>query len=577
MTVSIAVVGMGARGLSILERIAAMRPERRLVLEVVDPGPPGPGVHREDQPDHLLLNTVAGQITVFRHDDPAASDAGVEGPSLAEWAGVPRDAYLPRRMLGAYLRFAFERLCAAMPSGVRVIVREAVVRDAERRDDGSWSLALSDGRDIRADFVVLATGHGSLRPTAVDAAARAFVAAHRARNPALDWLRSCYPLAALDTIPPKARVGVRGMGLAAVDTVIALTEGRGGRFVEAGAGELRYVPSGAEPTLVLWSRHGRPFWPRARNEKSPHDVHRPIVFDRGRVEAMRRLGPRDFAADYVPLLEAEIRHAADRIDPSASIAHVRDLLRAPSRVDTMPSAERQEALRAFFVAEERRSEIGNMSDAVKAATDAIRDLRNEIRETVEHGGLTPESHRAFVESYAPLLHVMSAGPPALRARQWRALLACGILSLGPIAPDVRPDDEAAAFVLEGADDERQECDVIVGASVDVFLPGRDASPLTGRLLERGYGRPFRNGDYHPGGWDIDRSGRLRDARGEVIGNLCAVGNPTEGPHYFTNMLPAPGLPSRITGDAQRVVEALDEWLASVPPLDRWDETEEHAA
>jgi uncharacterized NAD(P)/FAD-binding protein YdhS len=172
----------------------------------------------------------------------------------------------------------------------------------------------------------------------------------------------------------------------------------------------------------------------------------------------------------------------------------------------------------------------------------------------------PQSHREFVELYAPLLHVISAGPPALRARQWRALLDCGILSLGPTASVIALDEGAARFRLEGPDGETWECDAVVMATVDVFLPERDDAPLTRSLLEAGYGRPYRNGGYHPGGWDIDRTGRLLDATGAVIGNLCAVGNPTEGPHYFTNMLPAPGIASRITVDAQRVVDAFREWL-----------------
>ena len=555
MISSIAVVGAGPRGLSILERIAATMADRSLRVHVVDPGPMGVGVHREDQHEDLLLNTVAGQITMFRAGDPAATGACVEGPSLAEWAGVERDAYLPRRMLGAYLRDAYARLCAGMPAGVEIIEHAArAVGIVPRGVRGGWELDLSAGDPVVADFVVLATGHGTLTPSAADAAAEAFVAAHRDRNAALAHFRTCYPLASLSTVAPGARVGVRGMGLAAVDVVLMLTVGRGGRFI-AKDEDLVYRASGEEPQITVWSRHGRAFWPRARNQKSPGDVHRPARLDLDRVHALRAVGPRDFAVDHVPLLVAEMTAAAQRIDPAASIGPLADLLGSPDRCEAGTMRDRAAALADFFRQDAARAQAGNMTDPLKAATDAIRDLRNEIRECVEHGGLDAASHRRFVELYAPLLHVMSAGPPAQRAREWRALIEAGVLSVGPADPTVELDADAACFRLRGVD-ETVECDAIVGASVDPFQPERDDAPLTRSLLEGGLARPYRNGGYHPGGWDIDTWGRLIDGGGHVHPDLCAVGNPTEGPHYFTNMLPAPGLPSRITEDARRVMEAI---------------------
>ncbi|WP_396656412.1 FAD/NAD(P)-binding protein [Microbacterium sp.] len=554
MISSIAVVGAGPRGLSILERIAATMTDRRLRVHLIDPGPVGVGVHREDQPEGLLLNTVAGQITMFRRGDPAADGVCIDGPSLAEWAGVPRDAYLPRRALGAYLRDAYTRLREGMPEGVDVVEHHARAVAIAPDPGGGWELELSQGERVQADFAVLATGHGALSPSAAEAAADAFVQEHRARNPALAHLRSCYPLESLAAIAPGARVAVRGMGLAAVDVVLLLTAGRGGRFTPSADG-LVYHPSGQEPQLTVWSRHGRAFWPRARNEKSPSDVHHPIRLDLDRIHALRATGPRDFAVDHVPLLIAEMTAAAQRIDPRASVGLLAQLLRFPDDAEGGNAHDRAASLLEFFREDEARAEAGNMTDPLKAATDAIRDLRNEIRECVEHGGLDAASHRRFVEVYAPLLHVMSAGPPAQRAREWRALIAAGVLRLGPADPQVEFDAASACFRLRGADD-AMDCDVIVGASVDPFLPERDDAPLTRSLLEGGLARPYRNGTYHPGGWDIDTAGRLIDAAGRPQPNLCAVGNPTEGPHYFTNMLPAPGLPSRITEDARRVIDAV---------------------
>ncbi|MCP3717391.1 FAD/NAD(P)-binding protein [Paraburkholderia sp. CNPSo 3281] len=69
MTSSIGIVGVGPRGLGLLERLHAhclsgSLPDD-LVIHLVDPVCEGVGVHLADQPDYLPVNTVAGQITVF--------------------------------------------------------------------------------------------------------------------------------------------------------------------------------------------------------------------------------------------------------------------------------------------------------------------------------------------------------------------------------------------------------------------------------------------------------------------------------------------------------------------------------
>lgn len=87
----ICIIGAGPRGLAVLERLCANERHApsadRIVVHVVDPYSPGAGsVWRTDQSWHLLMNTVASQITVFT-DDSVAIDGPIEpGPTLYEWA-----------------------------------------------------------------------------------------------------------------------------------------------------------------------------------------------------------------------------------------------------------------------------------------------------------------------------------------------------------------------------------------------------------------------------------------------------------------------------------------------------------
>ncbi len=137
--VNIVIVGAGPRGLSVFERVVALYADRKpgwsLDIHLVDPAEPGQGTHSSAQPDHLLTNTVAGQITLFA--DSSVRDAGPvrPGPSFLDWARaagyrrvdrrfvrtttdgeeIDEDDYLPRAMLGEYLTYVYDLLANALP------------------------------------------------------------------------------------------------------------------------------------------------------------------------------------------------------------------------------------------------------------------------------------------------------------------------------------------------------------------------------------------------------------------------------------------------------------------------------
>ena len=46
MTGTVAIVGLGSRGLGVLERIVALAGDRPLTVHVIDPGQPGDGLRR---------------------------------------------------------------------------------------------------------------------------------------------------------------------------------------------------------------------------------------------------------------------------------------------------------------------------------------------------------------------------------------------------------------------------------------------------------------------------------------------------------------------------------------------------
>jgi uncharacterized NAD(P)/FAD-binding protein YdhS len=262
----VALVGFGPRGFGCLERLAieaARWGPQSLPVDVTahDPRPhPGAGLpYAPDQPDSMLLNFSARHVDAWSEDNellPASARLGFVDwlePRYPEWAlGA---GFVPRRLLGAYMRDCTERLVAALPATIRFRHIRGEVVDLESAPAG-WSVRHTDpALDIEGvDEVMVATGHGTGERD------RAFESWSRELPPALYTRRipSVYPVAqrlSPEAVPGGSTVGVRGFALTWVDVVLALTAARGGRF-EAEEGPIpRYRGSaGSEPLIAPFSR-----------------------------------------------------------------------------------------------------------------------------------------------------------------------------------------------------------------------------------------------------------------------------------------------------------------------------------
>ena len=620
--ITITIIGMGPRGLSVLERISAIARHHQCLLDlvVVEPGEGGQGVHLARQPQHLLINTLASQVTLFpaagvvRHPPVGAT------PTLTEWARqqgyrrvgeayypigdsgagseIGERDYLPRRLLGEYLIWVWRQLCDGLPAGAQLTHHRRRAVDLWRQPDGRLVVELDCGLQAVSDVVFLCTGHGRNQMTEQEAWYARFAQEHARYNSKLAYLRPLYPLERLEQISAAARVLIQGMGLTAHDVVAELTVGRGGTFVRAAQG-LRYQPSGREPQLLLSSRNCLPAAARGINQKGLDGRHQARYFTpqaikalREQARAMRGSAQLDFEVELLPLLKRdmalayrqarEARQAANPANPPRSGTAAADSGPLPEDeavVESLmfPLRERQfaslAACREFFAAWLRvdlaHAEQGNVGSPVKAATDVLRDVRASLQAAVEHGGLTPVSHRKFLHVYNPIINRIAFGPPLRRNEEWLALLEAGVLQLGggPGAT-IGIDEQDSTFVLQSSFDsrhERQPFDVLLPARLDVFYPETDESPLIRNLLRRGLVRPYYNGVFHPGGLDINPDGQLRDAQGRAAANFWGLGYPVEGPHYYTHALPRPLLRSRQVLDADRCVSAMFDKIITPSP------------
>nr|AGH68897.1 oxidoreductase [Streptomyces sp. CNH189] len=335
------IVGAGPRGLSVLERLCAQErksPRRHTVtVHVVDPDPPGSGrVWRPAQSRHLLMNTVASQVTVYTDASVRIDGPLEEGPSLYLWAkaveagtlgaapeaagdevlaeagALGPDSYPTRALYGCYLTWAFRRVVEDAAAHVTVHthrVRAVALEDADPASGhaGPQTVILEDGTRLTGlSAVVLAQGHVPVRPTAGERELARFAARH-----GLTYVAPANPADVdLSGVRPGQSVLLRGLGLNFFDYMALFTHGRGGVFTRVD-GRLVYRPSGREPRLYAGSRRGVPYQARGENEKGPHGRYFPRLLTAGYVAALRDREPRgaaiDFAADLWPLISKEVR------------------------------------------------------------------------------------------------------------------------------------------------------------------------------------------------------------------------------------------------------------------------------
>jgi uncharacterized NAD(P)/FAD-binding protein YdhS len=307
MRASLVIVGAGPRGTGVLERIAAnaaeLPPGAGLDIHLVDPYPPGPGrIWRTEQSPLLWMNSRAEDVTVFTDASVEMAGPVREGPTLHEWAGLDGDAFVGRRVQGSYLRWAYDRAVAALPPDVTVhhhpyrAVRVSGPREGRQR---VWLAGRP--RPLLADAVVLTLGHLDAEPDAEQTELSAYARAHGLVHLPPDFTAD----SDLSPLRPGEPVLVRGFGLAFVDLMVLLTEGRGGRY----DGDV-YVPSGREPVLYVGSRRGVPYHSKIgyRLDGAPPPL--PRFLGPAETEALlARPGRLDFRRDVWPLVEKELGFA----------------------------------------------------------------------------------------------------------------------------------------------------------------------------------------------------------------------------------------------------------------------------
>lgn len=519
-------VGGGPRVTSLLERLSANASAAGsgpMEVHVVDPHPSGAGrIWRQRQSRLLWMNSVAGDVTLFTDESVTIDGPHRPGPTLAEWiAGAGRtllaahgidpsttalggNDFVPREVAGHYLAWAFDRAAAALPPGSRVYRHTdsavAVTDDVE----GRQRIRLAGGASLAADLVVLAQGYLDRTPEPAEQ-----VLADHAVRVGARYVPPGYTadldLSGLGAGQP---VLVRGFGLAFIDLMVLLTQGRGGRFDTRSDGTLAYRRSGAEPRLIVGSRRGVPYHAKlgyqlpATGPSLPEYLPSPGSFAPDRYDYRRDIAPLVAAelraAHYRRLFDAhpercsgrwsELRAALDagaagsadqlrRQVPDPRDRFDLDRLNRPLAGRRWAGAGVEQAVRQHIRADLARRADPRFSPD-RAVFDRLLTVHGTLAAMAAAGALTADDRVRHVEGeFHSLFSFLASGPPPRRLSELLALNEAGVVRFA--GPDLQITPVDAGF---RADSPAGPTSWTAATLVDARLPRTEASAVTDPLL-----------------------------------------------------------------------------------------------
>lgn len=323
---TIAIIGGGPRGISVLERLAAQLAAETgdtgggsadtVTVHLVDDTEPGAGrVWRTNQTRTLCMNTLADAVTLFTEPGSTVTAPVVEGPTMFEWielirgddlsetadphgaktalfrghpamvrgefhseiAATQPESHPSRALYGEYLRWVLSVVLARIPGNLKVEVHQARATEITQvtGDDGIVRDEITLERHTSGDAAHLASSPVTVVADATvlalgwtgnePDALEGFTATSVQMHPTLHWVRPGNPAdQAVDAVGAGEEIVVRGLGMGFFDLMAMVTIDRGGRFVTdtTSRSGLAYRPSGREPKLVVASHHGYPYQPK---------------------------------------------------------------------------------------------------------------------------------------------------------------------------------------------------------------------------------------------------------------------------------------------------------------------------
>jgi len=598
-TPAIAIVGMGPRGISILERLAARMDDSSspVTVHLIDEAQHGAGrVWDTAQTKTLCMNTRAGAVTLFTEPGATVNAPVLEGPTQYEWIQLLRgegDKVAPakrelftqhppaahiateyraelaatrpesnptRALYGEYLRWVYDVVLARLPESISTVSHHHRVETISA-DGAADILHLDDGSQVRADATVLA--YGWMAPRFNDEE-------QRLAESGLRWIAPGNPVEQdYGAIPAGEDVLVRGLGMGFYDIMALTTIERGGKFVEDATTRsgLRYEASGKEPHFIVSSGRGYPFHPKSEYNELPPTMPRRRLHEV--IDKLQGTEDIDFDAQVWPAIARDSYETyittLERVNPEALIRPREEILAvidstAPDVLGTalaplvtlpwdMTDLMYQvagftgdiSALTAHIadsLASDIQEAAAGHDSPMKAALWSLSQSRKPASILGAEGRYTRESRTGRYAQFMSFGQMVGSGPPLFRVRQLLALVDAHLVRFLGDHPTLAIESDH--FTLTSGPRSAS-----APTLVDAFMHKPDIrvadDPLTRGLAENERVRPFADHGQDTGSPETDGATRRTvHPDGSLDERLHIVGIPTYAQWPDTTISPMPG-------------------------------------
>jgi uncharacterized NAD(P)/FAD-binding protein YdhS len=511
------------------------------------------------QPEYLITNFAIGNIDLWKttlgKDDQSQNLTSWIKERVSQPERVKDQDFASRALVGLYYQSGLRAIIKSLPSFIHLhLIRAKITDIVPSQQMGKYRLEL-DGEyhqtSPQYNHILVATGH-SEKPVTNDGLAKFGMVSLNAK-----YISNIYPVEKrLSAIEHLHKVGIRGMGLTSIDAILALTEGKGGKFTRNGK-ELDYKPSGREPLCIYpFSLSGIPMCPRPP-KSHPEE---PLFVNQGFVEELRlKKGGIDFENHVLPYIEKELEAAhyiswakrkgypnipeprdKKRINAFLNQLIKEDLDIPPFSMDSFlePLAELEDTNATQYHSEMvnfmkkglEELSYGTAKSPLLAKMDVWSNIMPYICQLYQFGGFTPASQRKFDEYYHPRFSKFAYGPPSIQIEKLLSLCKAGILFFR-----LGKETEVSTRLLTGKykltsyqTKYCKEVDILIDARMPKVNFNDNPSLLFQNLLKRKLGNVFKNKKYCTGGMAINESGNLVSRKGQPTSNIFLNGNPTEG-------------------------------------------------
>lgn len=556
---NIGIIGFGPKGLYALERLLAQIADMDLTADIHvhlfnETEYFGAGdVYRSDQPLYLLMNFCNHKINMWTKESPKSI---VKKPlHYVDWLSnilnCPsekiRYEYSPRRLVGEYLKDGFNELCLRAPVNVYIIRHIDTVINIKQGTQGY--LIEKNGKDkypsVRFHKLLFTTGNrwNGARFNSMPEF-----------SPNIPFI---YPVQdKLEHIESQSVVAVKGMGLTFIDAVLALTEGRGGKFIQQEDGGYKYISSGREPVRIFpFSRTGIPMIPRLGEPEHPASLQ---YFSYDLIKKKEYLKEVNFEHSLLPLIIREFmvryyrvlfEQHGTRLRLSPDIHEI--MYQIEEFHDRFPYTEKfdwdyivnpfpgdpgptHEMIVSYIDKMTVAAQKGRNNSPLIAAVSTWRDISPYFNEIYSYGGLNASSHKIFDEYYFGIFNRISYGPPIGNTKKILALAKADVINFGLAKkPNIKYDTNKRTYQIASQNDNQKAiCDYLIDARIPKHGDRNESNcSLYANLLKNGYVRLYKNKDeteYIPGCVDLDIKGCAIDSHGYPNPDLTFYGIPTEG-------------------------------------------------